>query len=218
MLSTLVQHGFVQKCPESGFYRLGRKLWGLGMTALGDRDLSEAARPHLRRLMEKSQETVNLAVPLEGLASIMYIEKVDGPQIVRVNTSVGLVSPSWCTATGRSMLANRKDAWDSVLSKPLKKITPHTVTDPKRIRAELEKTRMNGFAITHGERSLENSGIAAPILDYSGEVIAACGVALPTFRMSKAVTIRCIPIVMEAAAAISAALGWRPDGKQEASR
>lgn len=208
-LLTLMEHGFIQRSPEDGSYRLAVKLWGLGMTALGERDLTRSARPHLHRLMERSQETVNLSIGLEDGANIMYVDKVDGPKIVRVNTPIGLISPSWCTATGRCILASREASWDRVLSRPLKKLTPNTVTDPKRLRAELERTRSNGYAVTQGERSIENGGIAAPIRDYSGAVIAACGLALPTFRMNKLLVSRCIPMVMEAAAAISNALGWR---------
>lgn len=208
-LLTLMQHGFVQKSAEGGVYRLGAKLWGLGMVALGDRDLAKSARPHLHRLMERSQETVNLAIPLQGDATIMYVDKVDGPKIVRVNTPVGLISPSWCTATGRSMLAFREASWDHVLSQPLRKLTPNTIIDPRRIRSELQAVRANGYAVSKGERSIENGGIAAPIRDYSGEVIAACGLAMPIFRMNKELVTRCVPMVLEAAAAVSRALGWR---------
>lgn len=208
-LLTLMEHGFIQRSSEDGSYRLGVKLWGLGMTALGDRDLARSARPHLRRLMERSQETVNLSVGLEGDANIMYVDKVDGPKIVRVNTPIGLISPSWCTATGRCILASREASWDRVLSRPLKKLTPNTITDPKRLRAELEKTQANGYAVAQGERNIENGGIAAPIRDYSGEVVGACGLALPAFRMNKGLIGRCIPMVVEAAAAISNALGYR---------
>lgn len=208
-LLTLMEHGFIQRSPDDGSYRLAVKLWGLGMTALGDRDLTRSARSHLHRLMERSQETVNLSVGLEGDANIMYVDKVDGPKIVRVNTPIGLISPSWCTATGRCILASREASWDRVLSGPLKKLTANTITDPKRIRAELERTRINGYAVAQGERSIENGGIAAPILDYSGKVIAACGLALPAFRMNKLLISRCIPMVVEAAAAVSNALGWR---------
>jgi DNA-binding IclR family transcriptional regulator len=164
--------------------------------------------------MERSQETVNLSILLDGESTIMYIDKVDGPKIVRVNTPVGLISPSWCTATGRSMLAFRPEAWDRVLAGPLQKLTPNTITDARRIRGELEGVRARGYAVTQGERSIENGGIAAPIRDYTGQVIAACGLALPTFRMNKLLVTRCIPMVIQAAASVSLALGWRGKSQQ----
>lgn len=207
MLATLVHHGFVEKLADVGPYRLGSKLWALGLNALGDRNLARTARPHLRRLMLMSEETVNLVVLLEGDASIMYVDKIDGPKMVHVNSPVGLISPSWCTATGRSMLAHRRESWDQVLSGPLKKLTPHTVNDPKELRAILEKVAATGYAVAKGERGVEHGGIAAAIRDHSGDVVGSCGLALPAFRMSRALVNRCIPMVVETAAAISKALG-----------
>lgn len=210
MLATLVDHGFVDKPGEGGPYRLGVKLWGLGLGALGDRELLSVSRPHLERLMARSEETVDLAILLKGETSIMYMAKVDGPKSVRVNTPVGLISPSWCTATGRTMLANRRACWSRVLASPLRRLTPNTVTDPKQIRAILEKVATDGYAVARGERNVENGGIASPIRDHTGDVVAACGLALPVFRMNKLLVARSIPMVMESAAAISRALGYAP--------
>ena len=138
----------------------------------------------------------------------MYVDKLDGPQIVRVSTPIGLISPAHCTATGRAILAFHVESWDRVLSGPLHKLTPRTITDGKRLRAELARVRAEGYAMAQGERSVENGAIAAPIRDHSGHVIAACGVALPMFRMNKALIGRCIPLVIGAANEISRALGW----------
>ena len=218
MLLTLMHHGFVDKIGGAGPYRVGSKLWGLGLTALGDRQLATTARPYLRRLMTMSEETVNLAILLEGEASMMYVDKIDGPKMVHVNSPVGLISPAWCTATGRSMLAHRREAWDRVLAGPLKRLTPHTVTDPKELRAILEKVVHSGYAVARGERGIEHGGIASAIRDHSGHVVASCGLALPAFRMNKALVSRCIPMVMETAQAISKALGWRSPDRRTGRR
>lgn len=217
MLNTLVDHGVVEKCGDGGPYRLGIKLWGLGLTALGDRELLTVSRPHLERLMARSEETVDLAILLKNDATIMYLSKVDGPKSVRVHTPVGLISPAWCTATGRSMLADRRHVWDRVLAGPLKKLTPNTITDARQIRTILERVAIEGYAVTRGERNIENGGIAAPIRDHTGDVVAACGLGLPVFRMNKPLVNRCIPMVMEAAVSISKALGWT-EGARIAAR
>jgi DNA-binding IclR family transcriptional regulator len=212
MLSTLLSRGFVERVEQTGRYRLGAKLWGLGVTALGDRNLSSVARPHLRKLMLATEETVNLAILLGDEMSIMYLDKVDGPRMINVNSPIGMVSPAWCTATGRSMLAHRPQSWGRVLSGPFRKLTPNTTTDPKRLRAILERSASDGYAVTLGERSIERGGVAAPIRDHSGEVVAACGLAIPAFRMNKALVNRVAPSVMETASEISRALGWAASG------
>jgi DNA-binding IclR family transcriptional regulator len=208
MLLTLVQSGFVERCETSGRYRLGLKVWGLGMMALGDRDLLAVSRPYLEDLMGRTEETVDLAVLMKGEDTIMYVAKVDGPKSVRVHTPVGLISPSWCTATGRSMLADRSDVWDRVLGAPLKRLTPNTVTNPVQIRAILERVGSAGYAVTKGERNIENGGIAAPIRDHTSRVVAACGLGLPVYRMNRSLITRCVPLVVQSSQAISRALGY----------
>lgn len=182
------------------------------MRALGERDLLSVARPYLRHLVSVSQESVNLAILLGNPASVMYVDKVDGPKMVHGNSPVGLAVPSWCTATGRAILAHRPDAWDRVLAGPLEKLTSHTVTDPRQLRAVFAKVATEGYAVARAERGLEHGGVASGIRDHSGEVVASCGVALPAFRMNRALVDRCIPLVVSTAQAISAALGWQSNG------
>ncbi len=64
--------------------------------------------------------------------------------------------------------------------------------------------------MTKAENHPEMEGIAAPIRDHSGEVCASCGVAIPVFRMDQKLVKRCVPMVLKAAAAISAEFGYQP--------
>lgn len=216
MLATLMEHGYIEKTTGAPTYRVGLKLWGLGLRALGEHDLPSVARPYLRNLVALSQESVNLAILLGDPTSVMYVDKVDGPKMVQVNSPVGLVVPSWCTATGRAILAHRKDAWDRVLAGPLEKLTPNTVTDPRQLRTIFGRVANDGYAVARAERGLEHGGVASGIRDYSGEVIASCGVALPAFRMNRALVDRCIPLVVSTAQAISTALGYQSNGDRPA--
>ena len=88
LLATLAHRGYVERQQADSTYRLGNKLWGLGFRALGNRDVVTIARAHLRRLVDRSAESVNLAVLLPDCASGMYVDKVDGPKTVHVNSPV----------------------------------------------------------------------------------------------------------------------------------
>ena len=208
MLATLVNTGFVAQDPHTSRYSLTLKLWRLGSSEVANIDAVKVARPWLERLVAATDETVHLTV-LDASGGILYVSKVESPRSIRVQTQIGQLGPSWCTATGRSLLAFHPEVAARVLSRPLEARTPKTVTDPKRIRAALREVEAKGYAVTRGENHPEMGGIAAPVRDHAGEVVAATGVAIPAFRMNKELIERCIPHVVSTAAAISAELGYQ---------
>ena len=217
MLSTLVNTGFVAQDSVTGIYRVTLKLWRIGAIAVRDLDLVKSARPWLERLVSDTGETPHLAL-LDPSGGVVYISKVESPQSIRVQTQIGQIGPSWCTATGRSLLAFDPVAADKVLAAPLEARTSKTVTDPKRIRAILRDIAAKGYSVTKSENHPEMGGIAAPIRDHAGKVVASCGVAIPAFRMDRELVDRCVPHVLQAAAGISADLGYQPIAEGKVQR
>jgi IclR family KDG regulon transcriptional repressor len=206
VLSTLVEAGVLEQ-NEHGLYCLTLKLWRIGALAVTGIDVLSIARPHLERLAAAADETVHLAI-LEGDAGVVYLSKVESPRSIRAQTQIGKVTPSWCTATGRSMLAFDMAARERMLAQPKQKFTSATVTDGKKLSEILDGVARQGFAVTKGENHPEMGGIAAPVRDYSGKVIASCGLAIPAFRMDDMLVGRCAPLVRKATADISRDLGY----------
>ena len=206
MLATLVNTGFVAHDPATGRYRPTLKLWRLGASTVRDLELTRVAMPTLEKLVAEAGETVHLAV-LDASDGMVYVSKVESPQSIRVQTRIGQLNPAYCTATGRVLLAFHEDVAERVLAAKLAARTPKTVTDPRRIRAALDDVRAKGYAVTRGENHPELAGIAAPVRDHTGGVIAACGLGIPAFRMDRAFTERSIPLVLAAGAEISRNLG-----------
>lgn len=205
-LATLIGIGLVEQDPGTSHYRLTLKMWRIGMAALADLDLIKLARPDLERLMTATDETVHLSM-LDPSGDVIYVSKVESDRSIRVQTQLGKLNPSHLTATGRAILAFREDMTKKVLARPLKPSTPLSIVDPRRIRAVLADVVRKGVAITKGENHPEMGGVAAPIRDHSGEVVASCGVAIPVFRMDRQLIDRCTPLVIAAATAISEKLG-----------
>lgn len=208
-LSTLITLGFVEQDRQTSLYRLTLKMWRIGMSALSDLDIVKLARPHLEALMAAADETVHLSM-LDPSGDIIYVAKVESPRSIRVQTQLGKLNRSWSTATGRAIIAFRPEVAEKVLSGSLTPNTPLTVTDPARIRALLAEVVKKGVAVAKGENHPEMGGIAAPIRQHNDEVVASCGVAIPAFRMDRRQVERCIPLVLQAATAISSELGFHP--------
>ena len=207
MLSTLVNTGFAKRDPQTGRYGLTLKAWRIGANALRDLDLVKHALPVLDKLMVDTGETVHLAV-LDPSGGVVYVSKVESPRSIRVQTRLGQMNPSWCTATGRAMIAFDEEMAERVLAQTLERRTPKTVTDRKKIRERLAEVRACGYAVTLAENHTEMGGLAAPVRDHTGHVVAACGLAIPAFRMDTRAVERVIPLVLAAAGAISASMGY----------
>jgi DNA-binding IclR family transcriptional regulator len=217
MVSTLVNTGFAQQDGVSGRYSLTLKAWRIGASAIRRLDLVERARPILDRLVAATGETVHLAV-LDPSGGVVYVAKVECPKSIGVQTRLGQMNPSWCTATGRSLLAFNAPIAERVLSRRLEKRTPKTITDPRAIRARLAEVRANGYAVTLAENHPEMGGIATPVRDHDGVVVAALGVAIPQYRMDAAAIERAIPSVLHAGSELSQALGHQRIGKGSSVR
>lgn len=211
MLATLVNTGYLARDPETADYRLTLKLWRVGATAVLQLDIVKIARPMLERLVTDTDETVHLSILDESDRNV-YISKVESPRSIRVQTRLGQVGPAWCTATGRTILAFNPTIAERVLAGQLERRTARTVTDPRQIRVALREVATHGYAITRAENHPEMGGIAAPVRDYTGSVIAGLGIGIPIFRMDRDLIARCTPYVVRAAAELSFAIGFRPGG------
>lgn len=206
MVSTLVNTDFVRQ-DEAGRYFLTLKAWRIGSVAVQALDIADKGRPILSKLGSETGETVHLAV-LDPSGGVVYVSKVESPKSISVQTRLGQINPSWCTATGRSMIAFNALVAQKVLSEKLEKFTNKTISSPVKIKELLDQVRVNGFAVTLAENHPEMGGIAAPIRDHTGAVVASCGVAIPAFRMNAELIDRFIPLVVDAANTISNLLGY----------
>jgi len=95
-----------------------------------------------------------------------------------------------------------------VLVGPLTKFTSNTEIDPTRLLHIIQQVAKDGYAVTKSENHPEMGGIAAPVRDHSGAVVASCGVAIPAFRMDQSLIERCTSLVLKAASDISANLNY----------
>ena len=206
LASTLVGEGFLEQNPSSERYRLGLSLFALGTLVRRRMDVSREALPFLHELRDRTGESVHLAV-IEG-AEIMYLFNLESQQAIGVRSYLGLRKPAFCTSEGRSLLAFSSPA---VLSRIIKKgLTAHThktITEPAALHKLLAEVKLKGHAVDDGESEEGMRGLAAPVRDASGVVIAAVGLAGPVSRLSKKSLRSFTPWVIAAADGISARLG-----------
>jgi len=205
MLSSLIHLGYVEQ-GAAARYQLTFKLMGLGIELLSSIDIVKASRVHLEALVRASNENAYLAVP-ERTGNSIYVARVETSRAVRVHSPLGVPNLICYTATGRSMLAFLPELRERVLSQKLRPPMSTSVSDVNEMRAVLAEVERRGYAVTRAQGSPDTGGIAAPIRDVTGGVIASCGIAVPVHRMNDALVRSCVPKVVRAAHAISQEMG-----------
>ena len=215
LFATLADHGFLERDPVTDKFRIGYGLVSLAGAAIGNMDVVRTARPMLESLAEKTRETVNLGV-LSG-DDVVYVDQVAGARsIVSVNW-VGQRTPLHATSNGKVLLAWLPDTErDRLLAHHLDRATPHTLTDPAKLRVALQEVRTKGYAQTIEELEEGLNAVAAPIRAAEGDVIAALSVSGPAFRMRPVDLPRMARFTIEAAGAISRRLGYKERGRPAA--
>ncbi|NEK58626.1 IclR family transcriptional regulator [Geodermatophilus sabuli] len=193
-----------------GRFRIGLRVWEIGALAPRGLGLREAALPFMEDLYEVTHQNVQLAVRED--VEVVFVERFASRSAVNVLTQVGGRFALAPTGVGQVLLAHAPvEVQERVLAAPMRKYTPHTITDPRHLRRLLADIRRTGFAISEQQVTPGGVSVAAPIL--SGDaVVAALSVVVPgtTAAAVRSVT----PSVLAAARGISRVLtqstggGW----------
>ena len=203
ILRTLERRGYLRRKSETGRYRLGLKVLSLGRDVLAGFEISEVALPILRALVERTQLTAHLAILDHGEA--VYIEKVDAPGFIKMDTWVGRRMFVHSTSVGKALVAHiPKTEVEAILRQHgMKKRTPKTIATPSRFFAELEKVRAQGYAVDDEENSLGARCLAVPIFDGLGHVEASLGISGTTTQIDDAHLPKLVELLRDSARRIS---------------
>lgn len=197
----LMSWGVVERAGEG--FRLGQRLFELGQHVPSHRILRDTALPFMEDLFLSTRQTVHLAV-VDGV-DVLYLERITGRQSDRVPSQVAGRLPLHCTATGKCMLAYASpDLLARVLEHGLEPVTARSIASPAALREDLERTRMQGFAVEREEIKLGLTSVAAPIFGAGTRLIGAISITASVHHVD---TERLGPSVITAARALSRALG-----------
>ncbi|GAB3623768.1 IclR family transcriptional regulator [Mariniluteicoccus endophyticus] len=180
VLGMLENNGVVERAGN--LYRLGPMLQEISQpTVSAESELvRDTLTPFLAHLYERTRQTVHLAV-LDG-TDVIYLNKLHGLHHVPAPSRIGGRIPAYCTAVGKVLVAHSPAVVDDVLAGELTGWTPHTITDPARLREELDRIRAEGLAYDREEIMLGLNCVAAVVLSPTGGPIAAMSVSGPAGR------------------------------------
>jgi len=194
LMRTLVNGGYIRQQPSKQ-YSLGPRLIRLG--DLAGRLLGTWARPALAELVDEVGETANMAV-LEG-DEVVYVAQVPSRHSMRMFTEVGRRVQPHCTGVGKALLAQLPvPAAQAIIERTdMVSHTPHTLTDPAALMAELDRIRTQGYALDDEEQELGVRCVAVSVIGAPAP--AALSVSGPSGRMTPDVVERVVPLMRETA-------------------
>lgn len=187
ILATLEQQRLVARDDATGSYSLGFALIDLASQA-GGAALARTARVVLHDLARRVGETAALAVVRDG--ALTYVAEANPGSVVAATWLDREVSMH-TTSTGKVLLAfSGPDAVRTLLRPPrdgrLQRHTPTTITSLPELEAELERTRIRGYAVCRGEFESTAWGVSAPVLDAAGHPVAVVSLWGPGDRLTEA--------------------------------
>lgn len=182
LLRPLVAGGYLLHMDNR--YRLGAAAYRLASDILATRDFTQLMGPYMEELVARTRESVFLAILDREARLVTYADRIDSPQAIRYSAPVGSMRPLYCSAAGLVLLAFQDEDWRERYLKAtqIKALTPQTVVGKTAIRANVDRIRQEGVAVSVGEAVPGAAGIAAPIFNPDGSVSAALLIGAPADR------------------------------------
>lgn len=210
LASALIDRRFVAFRAREG-YSLGPKLLELGWCAGQQVHVASAARPHLEKLSQDTEDAVHLGV-LDGDAAL-YLDKVPGRRRVSIGSRVGERQPIASTGLGKALALDlTEERWRELFAS-----ASGEPVAPGALAVWLERMRVyaqNGYAFDLEENEDQIRCVAAPIRSVDGQIVAAVSVSSAAQYMDDARMRELIPVVQGACEAISRDLGWSGRGQR----
>lgn len=200
-LSNLVEEGLLT-LNRDHTYALGLRLLQFASRAWAGNQFRIIAEPHLKRLHEATGETVHLGV-LRG-TEVIYLDKVESRQAVRMYSQIGNASPVYCTGVGKAALAGLppEKVMETARGIEFRRFTATTITDADSLAREVEEIRRAGIAYDREEHEPGIRCVAAPIHSADRKFVAGVSVTAPAYRVGEDDVRRWEALVRSAAAAI----------------
>jgi len=209
LLSTLERMGYVSQAGDLGRWYVGLQAFTVGSSFLANRDFVAQSHNYMRRLMEQSGETANLAV-LDGRQAV-FIAQVQCREIMRLLVKLGSRAPLHASGVGKAIFAALPDEQiDAILKvRGLPRITESTIVAPETMWAALRVVRQRGWSFDDEEHLIGTRCVGASIYDEHAEPLCAISVAGPATRLPDQRIKQLGPLVAHTAEEITRKLGGR---------
>ena len=188
ILKTFEARGYVEKSYDTQVYKLGWKGFELFAGLYQNIDVKPIIIPYMERLRDLTDETVtlNYFAKIDNYYTSINFIQLESSQSLKYSSKIGEHSPIHCTAAGKVRFLGYSTSMleEQLQNTPFDPYTEHTVTDPEAFLAQLDEVRQNGYCIEKEEYLPGICSVAVPMFKYTGRVIYALSVNVPSLRAS----------------------------------
>jgi DNA-binding IclR family transcriptional regulator len=207
-LRSLLQHGYVMQDRQTERYEIGIKLLILGEAVRHRFDVVSATRPEMGWLRDETGQTVTISTLVDD--AVVVLELLPGRTLIEFGTRPGATLDFHASAHGLVALAfGPERLLERTLASPLKAYTTHTMTEPSKVLAEVNKVRRQRWATAADRLMVGVNALAAPVFDYRNEWRGSIAIVGSTQYIAGDPSPRQLSQVVGAAAEASRRLGWR---------
>ena len=213
LLLSMQANGLIRQTADRR-YALGPLVVQLARSGGIPSTLRDAAMPVLRALRDDTEETAAVHELLPSGQRVVVDQVVSHHQLRRTYTEFGLPVPLPQGAPGKVLLAFLP--WEeqaAVLAGPLEQVMPQTITDPEVLATQLAETRARGYALSMAERTPGIRTVAAPVFDFSAQVVGCLSLSGPEMRMPLERMEQLGEQIVPAAWSVSELLGATAEGR-----
>jgi DNA-binding IclR family transcriptional regulator len=205
-LVSLEFHGILRRSARDRRWRLGYRLSIWGSLAAESTGIQHLARPVMQDIAAATGEMPILTIYQNR--QVVCIERIETNHSVRLALEVGMRCPPHAGASSKILMAYlpEEEIQAIIHENGLPKLCTNTITDPAELLNELAKIRAQGYAESVEETDPGAWGVATPIFDRDGAVVASIGIAGPTLRFSETLSQQYVSLCCQAAQRISALL------------
>jgi DNA-binding IclR family transcriptional regulator len=184
-LSNLVSEGLIELDPN-GEYHTGIRLLALAHKSWNKNTLRTIARPFLEALHQETQETIHLGVLMQN--AVIYLDKVESQQSIRMHSQIGNTSPVYCTGVGKAALSTLTASQLEKICNTIEYVqyTETTITSTADLQQEIQRIQQQGYALDNEEHEAGIFCASAPISNTTRGIHAGVSITAPLFRISTA--------------------------------
>ncbi len=211
LVRTLLREGFLEQDPSTKKYKLGLKIYELGVVLAGSLDINEKSAGPAHRVSLKTHLLIRVCI-LDGHTGITTLDIYPRTQPFLVR-QLGVRFPLYCTAMGKALLAyfSPADLEDYLDKVEFFDFTPQTLMNRENLLTEIEEVRQRGYSINREEHLQARAAIGAPIFDAMGNVSASTSMVGEPSRILGEQTESLARMVVSMAAEISRNMGYYPN-------
>jgi IclR family KDG regulon transcriptional repressor len=210
LVRTLIKYGLIQENDTKAQYSLGLNAFRIGLLARQQFNIAALARPFMEELSSLTNETI-LLTAVNGTKGIC-LERIDSAHPIRYSSfGRGGSFALHCGAASKILMAYLpEEKWDQIIrTEGLRRFTQNTITSEVKLKDHLREIRRKGYAYSDQEVDQDVIGVAAPIFDGIGELVAGLCIVGPVYRIKRKIN-SYGKLVMQYAQKVSVKIGYKP--------